>query len=44
VKYERKPGPRVPGALKGKIKMAKDFDDLPDDIAAAFGMKDECYK
>jgi prevent-host-death family protein len=40
VKYERKPGPRVPGALKGKIKLAKDFDELPDDIAAAFGMKD----
>jgi len=29
-----------PGALKGKIKMAPDFDELPDDIARAFGMID----
>jgi prevent-host-death family protein len=41
VKYERKPAPRVPGALRGKIKIAKDFDELPNDIATAFGMKDE---
>jgi prevent-host-death family protein len=40
VKYERKPGPRVPGALRGKIRIAEDFDALPDDIAVAFGMKD----
>jgi prevent-host-death family protein len=29
---------RKPGALKGKIKISDDFDELPEDIAAAFGM------
>jgi prevent-host-death family protein len=29
-----------PGALKGKIKMAPDFDKLPDDIARSLGMID----
>jgi prevent-host-death family protein len=29
----------VRGALKGKIWMADDFDELPDDIAEAFGMR-----
>ena len=38
VRYERNAEPRQPGALKGKIKIAKDFDELPDDIAEAFGM------
>jgi prevent-host-death family protein len=28
------------GSLKGQIKMADDFDELPDDIARAFGMID----
>ena len=27
--------PREPGALKGKISMAPDFDDLPPDLLAA---------
>lgn len=27
--------PRKPGALKGKIVMAADFDDMPEDILAA---------
>jgi prevent-host-death family protein len=39
VRYERSEKPRSPGALKGKIKIADDFDELPDDIAEAFGMK-----
>jgi antitoxin (DNA-binding transcriptional repressor) of toxin-antitoxin stability system len=26
---------RVPGALRGKIRMAADFDALPDDVLAA---------
>ena len=26
---------RVPGALRGKIRMAPDFDVLPDDVLAA---------
>jgi prevent-host-death family protein len=38
VRYSENPKARKPGALKGKIKIAADFDDLPDDIASAFGM------
>jgi prevent-host-death family protein len=30
--------PRKPGALTGRIRMADDFDELPPDIAEAFGM------
>lgn len=30
--------PRVPGALKGLIQIKDDFDELPPDIAAAFGL------
>ena len=30
--------PRKPGALRGKIKIAPDFDTLPADMAEAFGM------
>lgn len=30
---------RQPGALKGKITIAADFDQLPDEIADAFGAK-----
>lgn len=30
---------RTPGALKGKITIAADFDQLPDDMGAAFGMR-----
>jgi prevent-host-death family protein len=29
----------IEGALKGQIWMADDFDELPDDIAEAFGMR-----
>lgn len=38
VKFERPSGPRRPGALKGRIRIAEDFDELPDDLRAAFGM------
>jgi prevent-host-death family protein len=38
-KYEMKEVRRKPGALKGKIKIGKDFDELPTDIAKAFGME-----
>ncbi|SMC20578.1 prevent-host-death family protein [Desulfacinum hydrothermale DSM 13146] len=38
VKYEKSRQPRRPGALKEKIKIADDFDVLPDDMAEAFGM------
>jgi prevent-host-death family protein len=37
VRYERSDKNRVPGALKGKIKIAADFDVLPTDLAWAFG-------
>jgi prevent-host-death family protein len=40
VRYERSEKPRRPGALKGKIKIADDFDKLPEDIAEAFGIVD----
>jgi len=30
---------RVPGALRGKIEIADDFDQLPPKIAEAFGME-----
>ncbi len=39
-KFEVKEIPRKPGALKGKIKIEDDFDELPPDIARAFGMED----
>ena len=40
VPYQRSEEPRHPGALKGKIKIGADFDELPEDIAEAFGMVD----
>jgi prevent-host-death family protein len=39
IRYENNRQPRHPGALKGKIKIAVDFDTLPEDIAKAFGME-----
>jgi len=36
VRYEGSKKPRRPGALRGKIKIADDFDLLPEDLAAAF--------
>ena len=41
VPYERNAAPRRPGALKGKIKISENFDELPEDIAKAFGMVDQ---
>jgi prevent-host-death family protein len=29
----------VRGSLRGRVHLAEDFDDLPDDIAGAFGAK-----
>jgi prevent-host-death family protein len=40
VRYERSEEPRRPGALRGKIEIAEDFDELPEDIAEALGMID----
>jgi prevent-host-death family protein len=39
-RYEAHEKTRQPGALRGQIKIADDFDELPEDIAASFGMKD----
>jgi prevent-host-death family protein len=41
IRYERNRQAREPGALQGKIKIADDFDALPEDIAQAFGMEGE---
>lgn len=38
VRYTGAVAPRVPGDLEGQIKMAEDFDQLPSDIAEAFGI------
>lgn len=40
VRYEQSDEPRSPGALKGQIRIASDFDDLPDDLAETLGMLD----
>ncbi len=37
-KYPGKKVQRTPGVLKGKIKIADDFNSLPDDLSEAFGM------
>ena len=36
VPYRPVAGPRKPGYWRGKVKIADDFDVLPDDIEAAF--------
>jgi prevent-host-death family protein len=36
VPLEHRNKPRVPGAWRGKVWIAPDFDELPDEIAAAF--------
>jgi prevent-host-death family protein len=41
IRYEKGQGERQPGALKGKIKIAADFDVLPEDMARPFGMDRE---
>lgn len=38
VRYERSDKQRHPGALRRKINISDDFDELPVDIAEAFGM------
>jgi prevent-host-death family protein len=39
VLYSGPTGPRKPGALKGKIRIAPDFDTLPADMEEAFGVQ-----
>lgn len=36
--YHKPKKTRKPGALRGKIRVADDFDELPADIAGPFGM------
>lgn len=36
VPYVERRQPRVPGAWRGRVRVAADFDDLPADLAAAF--------
>jgi prevent-host-death family protein len=38
VKYDLRETARRPGALAGRITIADGFDELPDDIAEAFGV------
>ncbi|MDF1554497.1 MAG: type II toxin-antitoxin system prevent-host-death family antitoxin [Deferrisomatales bacterium] len=39
VPFDQRATPRTPGVLRGQIIIAEDFDDLPEDIAEAFGME-----
>jgi prevent-host-death family protein len=39
VAYEGSSEPRTPGLLAGKIEIAPDFDELPPDLADAFGVE-----
>jgi prevent-host-death family protein len=36
VPYREDERPRVPGGWKGRVRIADDFDELPDEVAAAF--------
>jgi antitoxin (DNA-binding transcriptional repressor) of toxin-antitoxin stability system len=38
-KFDNKAIKRVPGLLKGKIRISDDFDELPEYLQVAFGMK-----
>jgi prevent-host-death family protein len=38
VPVQQNDAPRKGGQWKGKVHIADDFDELPDDIARAFGM------
>lgn len=40
VRYKSTKKPRTPNVLKGKFFIAEDFDELPEDIARAFGVLD----
>jgi prevent-host-death family protein len=41
VPVDQNSAPRKGGQWKGKVRIADDFDELPDDIAAPFGLKVE---
>jgi prevent-host-death family protein len=44
VAYEKNPHGllALEGVWKGKVKIADDFDELPEDLQRAFGMIDDC--
>lgn len=37
--YRRDSRKRMPGRLRGQIRISADFDEIPPDIAEAFGME-----
>ena len=39
--YRQDRGSRKPGGLRGKIRIAPDFDELPADISDVFGLGDK---
>ncbi len=39
VPYNEALGPRSPGGWEGRVRIAPDFDELPTEIAAAFGVE-----
>ena len=39
VPYKQARRPRSPGGWEGRVRIAPDFDELPPDIAAAFGVE-----
>jgi antitoxin (DNA-binding transcriptional repressor) of toxin-antitoxin stability system len=39
VPISRAAGARKPGALAGKIRLTEDFDEWPDDVGRAFGLR-----
>ncbi len=40
VAYSGPAGPRTPGSMAGQIRIAPDFDTLPNDMEEAFGMRE----
>ncbi len=36
VPYRGERGPRTPGGWEGRVAIGEDFDELPEDLAAAF--------
>lgn len=41
VPYTEASGPRSPGAWKGRVRIAPDFDDLPAEVSEAFRGENE---
>ncbi len=41
IPYQVKQQSRKPGCWKGKVKIAKDFDELPENLSRAFGCEAE---